>query len=130
MTPQTLILLLCNVSIAGPDDCELHATRIAIHKLSAFAFYPRGEALYEAHKDNAFLARVAWFSHGFFSVKEQGGHILVSDLRMGQEPDYTFVFDLGEMKPGMPPELPVKVASARPSARKMLDQFWQALEVE
>ncbi|MBU9837539.1 metal-dependent hydrolase [Rahnella sp. L72c] len=95
-----------------------------------FRFYPRGEALYEAHKDNPFLARVAWFSHGFFSVKEQGGHILVSDLRMGQEPDYTFVFDLGDMKAGAPPALPVKVASARPSATKMWEQFRQALDVD
>ena len=67
-------------------------------------------------------------SHGY--VKEQGGHILVSDLRMGQEPDYSFVFDLGDMKAGAPPELPVKVASARPSATKMWQQFRQALDVE
>lgn len=131
VTPTPLNTLVWRVVVMTKDSYGEGFTSL-LHPDSPirFSFYPRGEALYEAHKDNAFLARVAWFSHGFFSVKQQGSRILVSDLRMGQEPDYSFVFDLGDMKPGVPPALPVKVASARPSATKMLEQFRQALEVE
>ncbi|QLK61793.1 metal-dependent hydrolase [Enterobacteriaceae bacterium Kacie_13] len=131
VTPTPLNTLVWRVVVMTKDSYGEGFTSL-LHPDSAirFRFYPRGEALYEAHKDNAFLARVAWFSHGFFSVKEQGGHILISDLRMGQEPDYSFVFDLGEMKAGEPPQLPVKVASARPSAVKMWRQFRSALDVE
>lgn len=131
VTPTPLNSLVWRVVVMSKDSYGEGFTSL-LHPDSPirFRFYPRGEALYEAHKDNPFLARVAWFSHGFFSVKEQGGHILVSDLRMGQEPDYTFVFDLGDMKAGAPPALPVKVASARPSATKMWEQFRQALDVD
>ncbi|MCX2946234.1 metal-dependent hydrolase [Rahnella perminowiae] len=131
VTPTPLNSLVWRVVVMSKDSYGEGFTSL-LHPDSPirFRFYPRGEALYEAHKDNPFLARVAWFSHGFFSVKEQGGHILVSDLRMGQEPDYTFVFDLGDIKAGAPPALPVKVASARPSATKMWEQFRQALDVD
>jgi len=131
VTPTPLNSLVWRVVVMSKDSYGEGFTSL-LHPDSPirFRFYPRGEALYEAHKDNPFLARVAWFSHGFFSVKEQGGHILVSDLRMGQEPDYTFVFDLGDMKAGAPPALPVKLASARPSATKMWEQFRQALDVD
>jgi inner membrane protein len=61
-----------------------------------FNIYPRGETLYEAMRGNASVARVAWFSHGLFKMSERDGRIIVSDLRMGQEPYYSFNFVVGE----------------------------------
>ncbi|MBX3608810.1 MAG: metal-dependent hydrolase [Hydrogenophaga sp.] len=58
--------------------------------------YDRGADLFERHQDDAaHLRRIARFTDGFFSVHERGDRLLVTDLRMGQEPSYIFRFDLG-----------------------------------
>jgi inner membrane protein len=57
--------------------------------------HERGAELLARHRDEPYLARMAAFTHGFFSVSEADGHLYVTDLRMGQEPHYTFRFDLG-----------------------------------
>jgi len=58
--------------------------------------YPRCDALALAHQDNAGIAAIAKFSHGFYSVGQQDGRLTVMDLRMGQEPYYFFRFDVGQ----------------------------------
>jgi inner membrane protein len=57
--------------------------------------YDRGAALMARHLTHPGAARIAAFSHGFFSMNERDGRIFVTDLRMGQEPYYAFRFDLG-----------------------------------
>jgi inner membrane protein len=42
------------------------------------------------------VQRIASFSHGFYKLQQQGRHVLVTDLRMGQEPTYTFSFAVAE----------------------------------
>ena len=34
--------------------------------------------------------RLDWFTHGFWKAEERDGRLVVTDLRMGLEPDYTF----------------------------------------
>lgn len=62
-----------------------------------FVQYPRDEALYERVREDPNVQRVAWFSHGFFKVFEREGRVLISDLRMGMEPVYTFTFVVGRL---------------------------------
>ena len=38
------------------------------------------------------VARLAWFNHGFMRVEDRNGELVLSDLRMGAEPDYFFSF--------------------------------------
>ncbi len=57
---------------------------------------PRGDALYDAMKGNPYVDRIAWFSHGFFKMSERDGRIIITDLRMGQEPYYSFNFVVGQ----------------------------------
>jgi inner membrane protein len=59
--------------------------------------YPRGAALIEQPGDNDSVARIAAFSHGFFSLQALDGHLMLTDLRMGQEPAYIFRFDVGAL---------------------------------
>ncbi|ALN84454.1 hypothetical protein LC55x_1163 [Lysobacter capsici] len=40
--------------------------------------------------------RLQWFNHGFMKAEQQDGRLLLSDLRMGAEPDYTFRFAVAE----------------------------------
>jgi len=39
--------------------------------------------------------RTTRFTDGFFKVQQDGARLVVTDLRMGQEPDYVFSFDIG-----------------------------------
>lgn len=57
--------------------------------------HERGADLIAQHRDEPYLARMAAFTHGFYSASAADGHLFVTDLRMGQEPHYTFRFDLG-----------------------------------
>lgn len=45
------------------------------------------------------VQRLARFSHGFYKVDTQGDQASVTDLRMGQEPNYTFSFIVAD-RPG------------------------------
>lgn len=44
--------------------------------------------------------RLAWFSKGFHAVTRRGDQIVMTDLRMGQEPYYVFSFAVGEVRGG------------------------------
>jgi inner membrane protein len=57
-----------------------------------FARFERHAVLYEALRDDWSVARIAWFSHGFFKMSERDGFVTIADLRMGLEPYYTFTF--------------------------------------
>ena len=57
--------------------------------------HPRGQALMASYGDAPSVRRIAAFSHGFFRLSEEQGHLFVTDLRMGMEPYYSFHFDLG-----------------------------------
>ena len=64
----------------------------------AFDRYPRGNALADelTNADGVQLLRA--FSKGFFALREEAGRVLISDLRMGQEPSYTFTFAVAEKR--------------------------------
>lgn len=61
--------------------------------------YPRGAELYEQHRDNDAVQRIAAFTKGLFSLQRVDGRLLLTDLRMGQEPAYAFRFDVGSAPP-------------------------------
>lgn len=58
--------------------------------------HARGAELLARYADQPWVRSVARFSHGFMRMQEDArGHVYVTDLRMGQEPSYSFHFDLG-----------------------------------
>jgi inner membrane protein len=46
--------------------------------------------------DNWSVQRMAWFTRGFYSLRDVKGQLELTDLRMGQEPNYVFRFILAE----------------------------------
>jgi len=44
------------------------------------------------------VQRLQWFTHGFYSVQQQGVDIVIADLRMGMEPFYVFRFKVGKAR--------------------------------
>ena len=50
------------------------------------------------------VQRLRWFTKGFYAVEALDGDVVMTDLRMGFEPDYVFRFKVGEI--GNPHPLP------------------------
>ena len=62
----------------------------------SFVSRPDGHELLEPIRGEAPVARVMWFSRGFFAGRElKSGEIVISDLRMGLEERYVFTFVVG-----------------------------------
>lgn len=59
-----------------------------------FERFTRGADLIERWQGHWAVPRIAAFSHGFYKMREERGRVWLSDLRMGQEPYYSFDFDL------------------------------------
>lgn len=86
--------------------------------------HERGADLYARYQGNALVDRIARFSHGFFKMSEAGGEVFITDLRMGNEPTYTFHFHLGtpaEMAGG---QRPTTQQWQRPDLAAALPWLW------
>ena len=61
-----------------------------------FRGYPSNtQALAEA-RDIPTVQRLQWFNRGFMRTQVQGDRLVLSDLRMGMEPDYNFSFEVAQ----------------------------------
>ena len=77
----------------------------------AFNRYPSNDELLDEIAGHWPVQRLKWFSRGFYSVSERNGDIVISDLRMGFEPNYAFQFKVGEIsnphpKAAVPEQIP------------------------
>lgn len=88
-------------------------------------WYDRHPALFAPFKGQWHAERVAWFSHGFYAMRQQGNDTLIVDLRMGEEPDYTFTFNLGPA--AAPAAAPQREDSLRPSLAQAWHKFTERL---
>lgn len=73
------------------------------------------------------VRRLAHFSQGFYRLHERDGHAWLTDLRMGQEPHYTFSFVVARRNgAGWVPVRP-EGAGSRGDVRRALAWLWQRL---
>lgn len=93
-----------------------------------WSVHERGADLMARHGDDPNVARMAAFTHGFYRVSEDGdGHLYVTDLRMGQEPHYTFRFDLGTEQARASGGHRPTLAGTRPDLGVALPWLWHRL---
>ena len=89
--------------------------------------YPRGAELMAAHGQAEPVARLATFTHGFYRLATAADRQLrITDLRMGQEPAYTFNFDLGPLS--AVGSVPARQVSERPDVGAALTWLWTRLK--
>jgi inner membrane protein len=62
-----------------------------------FERYPRGLDLIEPIAESWAVQRLRWFSKEFFAAGRLGNDIIITDLRMGAEPEYIFRFRVGRL---------------------------------
>ena len=86
--------------------------------------YPRGAELLAHHAAAEPVARIAAFSHGFFRLKASDDQrLIITDLRMGQEPSYVFSFDVGPLS--AVGSVPARQLSRRLDVQQGLAWLWQ-----
>lgn len=61
-----------------------------------FDFHPSDTGALQAASALPTVRRLAWFNHGFQKAEVREGVLVLSDLRMGMEPDYVFRFAVAE----------------------------------
>jgi inner membrane protein len=66
----------------------------------AFASYPSDTAALRAASGIPAVRRLAWFNHGFQKADVRDGTLVLSDIRMGAPPDYTFSFAVAKREGG------------------------------
>lgn len=103
VTPAPLQTVLWRV-VALPDDPadpRFHEAYVSLFDrpgMVRFTAHPRGADLMAAHGQSAPVARLTTFAQGFVKLSTTpDGQLRITDLRMGQEPDYVFNFDLGPL---------------------------------
>ena len=91
----------------------------------AFDAFDRGTALAAELGGIQGFSRVQAFSKGFYKLQQQGERIVVSDLRMGQEPTYTFSFVIAERhSPPVALARPEQIGM-RPDLKRGLPWLWR-----
>ncbi len=98
-------------------------------KTVRFDTFPHDSALYETTKALWAVDRMAWFTDGFFRIKERDGKVTLADLRMGQEPNYVFEFAVAERRGERFSEIrPTIAVGQRSDPRAALAWTWQRLK--
>lgn len=93
-------------------------------RLRAYASAPE---LLEPVRDAWAVRRLAWFTHGFYRVRDERGQVVITDLRMGQEPFYVFSFVVAERRDGEIVALPNRrYPLPRPEPRQLME-IWHRI---
>lgn len=122
VTPTAFNTLVWRTVIMTPDRYgEAYWSMLSPDRALEIHWHPRNPQLFDAFKGDWYAERVAWFSHGFYAMRLQGEDTLISDLRMGEAPNYTFTFNLGSA------HSPEPAPEREPSVRPSLAQAWHKL---
>ena len=96
-TPRNSVLWRV-VAVSGDVYLEGYYSLLDNSRSIQFAQFSRNLALESELQDNDGVNRIRAFSHGFYAMQQVGERIVIKDLRMGQEPNYTFSFAVAERK--------------------------------
>lgn len=107
VTPAPLTTLVWRVVVMdGERFYEGHYALLDGRRPLRFHAFDSGAALREANADHPQIRRLTRFADGFVKVQQQSPSLRITDLRMGQEPDYVFSFDIGPpLAPGAQPPI-------------------------
>jgi inner membrane protein len=90
-----------------------------------FDRFPRGADLQAEVMAIDGISRLAAFSKGFFKLKQDGSRVLMSDLRMGQEPNYIFTFAVAERHSTSVPLAVPEQVGAFIDIKRVLPWLWR-----
>ncbi len=132
VTPTAFNTLLWRVLVITPQGYSEGFISLFDREPPVFSEHDRGNNLYLAWQQHPAVARLAWFSKGYFKMSEQQGQLMITDLRMGQEPGYVFNFVVAEQGPTLewqPLPQPQQI-SARLPLKPALHWLWRRAQGE
>lgn len=97
------------VADSGPMQFVEHASDT--HSLAATATYPA-------------VRELRWFTHGFLKAQRHEGELVLADLRMGAEPDYSFRFVVARDSAGGWQPIPPRQLKWPWAASRRLPDVW------
>jgi inner membrane protein len=128
ITPTAFNSLLWRVvAVAGDHYHEGFYSLLDAKPRVAFDRFERGSALAAELQGVDGVRRIAAFSHGFYKLQQDGDRLLVSDLRMGQEPTYIFAFVVAERRSPLAPLAASVHMGARPDLGRALPWLWRRM---
>ena len=89
-----------------------------------FDRFDRGTALAADLQAVDGVQRITAFSKGFYKLEQRGDRVLISDLRMGQEPIYVFTFAVAQRR-GAQPLTPPEQVGARIDIQRGAPWLWR-----
>lgn len=95
VTPSPLNTVLWRVVAITPEGyLEGFYSLLDAQPVVRFEAFDRGTSLLPLVAQHAPVATLASFSDGFYKLEQRGASLVISDLRMGQEPAYVFAFEV------------------------------------
>jgi inner membrane protein len=131
VTPAPLNTLLWRVvAVQGEHFHEGFWSLLDTQPGLQFDRFPRGTSLWPAAQHIDGVQRIAAFSHGFWALDVQGEgptqRLRITDLRMGQEPTYTFRFEVAQREGDAWVALPVaRQQGMRPDIGRAWAWLWR-----
>jgi inner membrane protein len=127
-TPSPFNTLLWRVVALTPDGyVEGYHSLIADRKPIQFRAHTNDTAAFAAVADFPAVRELIWFNRGFMKSEQRDGRLVVSDLRMGSEPDYSFRFAIAENDSSGTWHEITPEATEWPSATNRLTGVWTRL---
>ncbi|MDO4708331.1 MAG: metal-dependent hydrolase [Pseudomonadota bacterium] len=130
--PMPFNTLLWRVVAMTPEGyLEGEYSLLADHGPMQFRHYPSDRAALSAVQDFAAVKRISWFNHGFQRARQMDDKLVLTDLRMGSEPDYFFNFAVaqqdasGQWRPLQPSEQ-IRLPQAR-LRLSQLERLWRRI---
>jgi inner membrane protein len=118
VTPTALNTLLWRVVVMHDEHYDEGFYTVldrwrAPEKQIRFTSFKREPAIDAATMNFESANHVRRFSRGFYTISSNDGEVLISDLRMGQQPYYVFSFQFAKRNGNTVTEVPVKAKSLR-----------------
>lgn len=115
------------VAVAGDHYHEGFYSLLDAEPRLVFDRFDRGAALGAELQGVDAVQRIAAFSKGFYKLAQQGDRVLLSDLRMGQEPAYIFTFVVAQRHSRLAALEPPVQVGARIDIARGLPWLWRRL---
>ena len=92
----------------------------------ALTHYDHRPELLAGLEGSSAIARLQWFTRGLYRVVQDDQGVVISDLRMGLDPDYVFAFRVAEIhNPHPKPIVPERVRTPHDVHR--LRTLWERI---
>ena len=128
VTPAPFNSLLWRVvAVAGDGYHEGYYSLLDQARRMSFDRFERGNALAAELQRDEGVQRIRAFSKGFYALRLDGARVLISDLRMGQEPAYIFTFAVAERRSAAVPLAVPEQVGGRPDIARLLPWLWRRM---